>query len=171
MRIHTFLWLVTGAGTAFVLGCGPNEVDMGQGGSNPTPTPTATATATPSATPNPAGFNAIQTVLEIAATPNRANCGQATCHIAPNGGTAPFAMYTAPGTAAADVDKNRLQLSCAPNIDDYTPQGLIIATFCNANGTALAAPQHAGRTNLTDADCAGLFAWLQTGTGTPVACP
>lgn len=170
MRIYTILWLVAGVGVAFVLGCGANEVDMGEGGLNPTPTPTATATPTPSATPNPASFTPVQTFLEIGGAPNRANCGQATCHIPP-AGTGPFALYTAAATATADVEKNRVQLSCAPNIDDYSPQGLVIATFCSATGTALTAPQHAGRTNLTDADCAALFTWLQSGTGTPAACP
>lgn len=170
MRI-TRLLVVTGlAISAAGLGCGPNEVDMGAGGSNPTPSGTVTPTPTPSATPNPAMFDAVQAFLEIGGTPNRANCGQATCHIPPTG-TGPFALYTAAGTAAADKDKNRIQLSCLPNIDNYVPEGLVISTFCNPNGTAQTAPQHAGRTNLTNADCAALFSWLQSGTGTPEDCP
>lgn len=170
MRIPTILWLAALTGAALVVGCGANEVDMGGGGLNPTPTPSATVTVTPtptpSATPNPATFAPVQTFLE---DPAKANCGQATCHVA--GTTAPFILVTAPMTAQADVDANMLQLSCTPNIDDYTPTGSIITTFCTAAGAALAAPQHAGRTNLVDADCAALFTWLQSGTGTPVPCP
>jgi hypothetical protein len=170
MRNHTILWLVAAAGTALAVGCGANEVDMGQGGANPTPTPTATATPTPSATPGPtpsaASFTAVQASLESV----RANCGQATCHVPP-AGTGPFALYTAAGTAQVDVDKNRVVLSCLPNIDDYSPTGLVVQTFCAAGGTALASPQHEGRTTLVNADCAALFTWLQTGVDPPAPCP
>jgi hypothetical protein len=168
MRITSVLVIAAMALTGAVVGCGANEVDMGEGGANPTPT--VTVTPTPSATPNPAMFDAVQTFLEIGGTPNRANCGQATCHIPPTG-AGPFALYTTTGTATADKDKNRIQLSCSPNIDNYVPEGLVISTFCNPNGTAQTAPQHAGRTNLTNADCAAIFAWLQSGEGTPEACP
>lgn len=171
MRIHEILLLATLAVSAAAVGCGPNEVDMGAGGGTPTPTSTGTPTPTPSpsATPNPAMFASVQSFME---DPAKANCGQsALCHLAPGNGGLIFVTMPAGGVAAGDVASNRDQLSCLPNIDDYTPSGLIIQTFCNPAGTAQVAPQHSGRTNLVDADCAALFAWLQTGTGTPTNCP
>lgn len=174
MRIYTILMLAAFASGAVVVGCGPNEVDMEAGGENPTPTltatPTGTATATPGATPNPAMFAAVQTFME---DPAKANCASsATCHAAPNG-QAGLVFYTTPQGAvtAANVAKNRDLLSCNPSIDNYTPSGLVIQTFCTAAGAAQVAPQHGGRTNLVNADCAALFAWLETGTGAPITCP
>lgn len=172
MRIHKTLVLAATAFCAVSVGCGPNEVDMGAGGSNPTPTPTVTVTPTPtpSSTPNPAMFAAVQTFME---DPAKANCGQsAACHATPGNGGLIFATTPQGGVPAAGVASNRDLLSCLPNIDNYIPSGLIIQTFCSAAGTALVgAAQHAGRTTLIDADCAALFAWLETGTGTPTACP
>ena len=176
MRTRT-LFLLAGLliGVAAV-GCGANEVEMGEGTGNPssTPTPTAspTGTATPTVTPDPATFTPVQSFLEIGGTPNRANCGQAACHPGPGGGASGIPLYTAPGTAAGDVASNAEQFSCAPNITTYDPPtGNLFGTFCNQDGTALAAPQHVSRTNLTDADCAAIVTFLSGGSGTPPSCP
>ena len=171
MRIHRILVLSALVAGSAVVGCGPNDVDMGAGGGTPTPTNTGTPTPTPtpSATPNPAMFAPVQSFME---DPAKANCGSsALCHAAPGNGGLIFVTTPAGAVPAGSIATNRDQLSCLPNIDNYTPSGLIIQTFCNPAGTAQTAPQHAGRTNLVNADCAAIFAWLQTGTGTPAACP
>ena len=153
------------------VGCGANEVEMGDGAVAPTPTPepepSGTGTPVPSATPNPIEFAGVQSALES----TRAMCGQAGCHVPPTGINS-VALFTSPGAAEANVENNRVTLSCNPRVDDYVaPSGVFVDIFCTASGTANGATQHSGRTSLTNADCGMIFSWLQTGSGSPPACP
>lgn len=168
MRIRDILLIAMLGAAGLAVGCGANEVEMGDGGNIPTPTPTPSGTASPTVTPNPAQFTTVQTFLEDNA---KANCGKAGCHVPP-AGTAGIALYTAPGTAQGDVAKNAVTFACSPNLDAYNPvTGLIYDTFCAPGGTANTAPQHDGRTNLVNADCAALKTYLETGSGPVAACP
>lgn len=167
MRIRGTLFLVASVTLSLGLGCGANEVKLGEGGGDPTPTPTPTPLG-PTVTPEPSAFTVVQAWMEDVA---KADCGQATCHTPPTGAGG-IALYTAPGTAAAEVTMNRELIQCEAQTSTYDPPtGNLISTFCELDGSALPAPQHADRTNLTDADCQALYDWLATGSGAPAPCP
>lgn len=145
------------ASMLILIACSPVEMEMGNGG---TPAPTTPDT---SATPNPALFGAVQ------ATFVEETCGQTGCHIPPTG-TSNLAIYDTAGASTAEVALNATQTSCGSRVDTYDPpSGVIVAYFCNANGTAMAT-QHSART-LTDPQCASLLAWLESGSGIPPNCP
>lgn len=138
-----------------LIACSPVEMEMGTGG---TPTPTAAP-----ATPDPALFTPVQ------ATFVEETCGQTGCHIPPTG-TSDLVIYDTAGASAAEVAMNATAVSCGSRVDSYDPpSGVVVAYFCNANGTALAT-QHSART-FTDAQCASLLAWLESGSGIPPNCP
>lgn len=177
MRIRGILLLAAATSLSLGLGCGANEVKMGEGGLSPTgtvtqtpvPTPSPTPTLGPTVTPEPAAFTAVQAWMEDAA---KADCGQsAACHQAPTG-SGGIVLYTNPGEAAGNVTMNRELIQCENQTSTYDPPtGNLISTFCELDGSALPAPQHSSRVNLTDADCQALYDWLATGSGAPAPCP
>lgn len=143
------------AALMILIACSPVEMEMGNGG---TPAPTTAAV-----TPDPALFTAVQ------ATYVEETCGQTGCHTPPTG-TSDLAIYDTAGATAAQVEMNATETSCGSRVNSYDPpSGVIVAYFCNANGTALAS-QHSART-FTDAQCASLLAWLESGSGIPPNCP
>lgn len=145
------------ASLLILIACSPVEMEMGNGG---TPAPT---TNVPAATPNPALFAAVQAAYV------EETCGMAGCHIPPTG-TSNLALYTDGAASTAEVAMNATATSCGSRVDTYDPPtGVIVAYFCNANGTAMAT-QHSGRT-FTDPQCASLLAWLESGAGIPPNCP
>ena len=140
--------------------CGPVAVDEGAGGGSITPTPTpggsGTPTPAPATQPSFATFNsAIEPILVAQA------CGGAGCHAAPGGGGVDLVTT---GPTPAQVQANYDQLACNGPLDTFTPPaGTLLDRFCTGTTALATAAQHSTRT-LTNADCAALVNWVQTGT-------
>ena len=166
MRIRTILLLTTLGGCVAGVGCGANEVKLGDG--SPPPGPLVT--------PDAAAFAAVQDVLDDPYP--EANCAQSNlCHQGPTG-FAGLVLVTTTATPAtpAEVNANRELLQCETFTSSFdAPFGAFYTTMCDlgsaGNAVANPAPQHAGRVNFTNADCQAIMDWLETGSGTPDECP